>query len=212
MFVVDEYPLVQEGVRSALEATGRFRVIGTASGAQEALDAIADVGPDLLVSALTLGSESGYDLVRDVRLLGSGCRCILLAATIDAAVFYRAIRAGVMALVPKADAPDRLVNACDQVMAGRVLLSPELLTTVERARARQRSRLASTTVPSVSDLTPQETRVLGLVAQGRTNREIAEELGLAEKTIRNYVSNMLRKMGMKNRTEAAAWVAGMATG
>ena len=211
VFVADEYPLVREGVRGVLEATGRFEVIGDADAASVTFEAIIDLRPDLLVVAQVLGPASGCELVRDIRLRGSGCRSLVLAQNVDEASFCQALRAGAMGLLAKTDAPGRLVHACDEIMAGRVHLSLEPPEATRR-HATHRSNGASR--PSVTDfdLTPQETRILGFVAQGQTNREIAEELGLAEKTIRNYVSRVLGKMGMKNRTEAAAYVARAAAG
>lgn len=199
---MDDHPIVRSGLRRDLEAAD-VEVMGEAGSAGEARDLILDLKPDVAIVDLRLPDGSGVEVVRHVRSQDPRIACIVFTSFSEDDAFFQAVVAGAAGFLLKDAAPATIIDHVRRAANGESLIRPELL---DELRARPAE------VPDnvlFSNLSPQERRILGLVTSGATNREIAENLSLAEKTVRNYVSNILGKVGMKNRTQLAAAVARM---
>jgi DNA-binding NarL/FixJ family response regulator len=205
VFLLDDHEVVRRGIRELLSAEDDLEVVGEAGTADDALPLIARTRPDVAVLDVRLGKGddgmSGIEVCRQIRSAHPGVRCVMLTSSADEEAMLAAIVAGASAYVLKEVRGAELVRAIRQVAEGGSLLDPALTSRVlERVRhPRQEDRLAT--------LTGQERRVLDLVAEGKSNRQIGEELFLAEKTVKNYVSKVLAKLGVSRRTEAAVWAA-----
>jgi len=198
-FLMDDHEVVRQGVRALLESTGAIRVVGEASNAAEALARIPAVRPDVAILDVRVPDGNGIEVCREVRS-SIGTNCLMLTSYSDDEALFEAIMAGASGYVLKQIRGTELLDAVQRVAAGESLLDPAITGKVLRrlrAPAEEDERLAR--------LTPQERRILHFIADGMTNRQIANEMFLAEKTIKNYVSNMLTKLGMERRTEAAVF-------
>ncbi len=198
-FLLDDHEVVRQGVRALLEASGEITVVGEASTAAEALARIPAVRPDVAVLDVRLPDGNGIEVCREVRS-SIGTNCLMLTSYSDDEALFEAIMAGAAGYVLKQIRGNELLSAVKRVAAGESLLDPAVT-----GRVLERLRRPSAEDERLSRLTPQERRILALIADGMTNRQIANELHLAEKTIKNYVSNMLTKLGMERRTEAAVF-------
>lgn len=198
-FLLDDHEVVRQGVRALLEASGEITVVGEASTAAEALARIPAVRPDVAVLDVRLPDGNGIEVCREVRS-SIGTNCLMLTSYSDDEALFEAIMAGAAGYVLKQIRGNELLSAVRRVAAGESLLDPAVT-----GRVLERLRRPSAEDERLSRLTPQERRILALIADGMTNRQIANELHLAEKTIKNYVSNMLTKLGMERRTEAAVF-------
>jgi len=199
----DDHELVRAGLRSVLEAVPGYRVVGEASNAEEALEVVRRLRPAVVVMDVRLPGRSGIEACRDIRSESPDTRVLMLTAYADDEALFSSIMAGASGYVLKQVRGTDLVNAIQQVAAGRSLLDP-----VVTARVLARLRGEHTgSGEGVDELTAQERKILDLVAEGLTNRHIAERVFLAEKTVKNYVSNILMKLGLSRRAEAAAYMA-----
>ena len=199
VFLMDDHEVVRQGVRALLEASGEVTVVGEASTAAEALARIPAVRPDVAVLDVRVPDGNGIEVCREVRSQ-LGTKCLMLTSYSDDEALFEAIMAGAAGYVLKQIRGSDLLTAVKRVAAGESLLDPTVTGKVlERLRSpsEQDERLAR--------LSEQERRILAHIAEGFTNRQIANEMCLAEKTIKNYVSNMLGKLGMERRTEAAVF-------
>lgn len=202
VFVVDDHAVVREGLRSSLSARPDIDVVGEAGSAAEAVRGIVDRRPDVALVDVRLPDGSGIEVIRDVRSRIPSLRCIVFTSFADDEAFFHSVVAGSSGYVVK-DAPlAEVVDSIRTVAAGGSLIRREVIDDLRR-----RSRSVPADDELLANLTAQERRILEMVTQGMTNREVAAELSLAEKTVRNYVSNILSKVGMKNRTQLAAYVA-----
>jgi two-component system response regulator DevR len=202
VFLLDDHEIVRRGLRELLEADGDLEVVGEAGTAEEALRRVPALAPDVAVLDVRLPDGDGVTVCREIRSRQPSVRCLMLTSYADDEALFDAIMAGASGYVLKQIKGSELVDAVRTVAAGKSLLDPGVTAQVlERLRggAMGDSRLES--------LTDQERRILELLAEGLTNREIAERMYLAEKTVKNYVSNLLAKMGMQRRTEAAVYAA-----
>ncbi len=202
VFLVDDHEVVRRGVRDMLEAEGDIEVVGEAGSVEEALRRVAATTPQVAVLDVRLPDGSGVELCRELRSSHPEIACLMLTSFDDDEALFEAIVAGASGYVLKQVKGSDIIDAVRQVGAGRSLLDPSL-----SARVMDRLRAGSTQDPRLAGLTAQEHRVLDLLADGKTNRQIAAEMFLAEKTVKNYVSNLLAKMGMHRRTEAAVYAA-----
>lgn len=201
VMLVDDHEVVRRGVASILAGAGGIVVCAEASSAAEAVRTAGAVHPDVVVMDVRLGLASGIDATREIRALPAAPAVIMLTSFDDEEALFAAIGAGASGYVLKQIRSDDLVGAIRRVAAGESLLDPGVTGAV---LARLRATRASLRHPTLARLTDQEERILGMVAQGLTNRAIAGELYLAEKTIKNHVSNVLSKLGVARRAEAAA--------
>ncbi len=201
--------LVRRGVRDLLWSHDDMTVVGEASTAEEALRQIPQMKPDVAVLDVRLRDDpsamTGIEVCREIRSAHPSVACIMLTSYADDEALLTSIMAGAAGYVLKQIHGTDLVNAVRRVAAGESLLDP-----ATAARVMERLRSPSKTDDPLAALTPQERRILDLIAEGRTNRQIGEAMFLAEKTVKNYVSNLLVKLGMERRTQAAAFAARLA--
>ncbi|MFJ1748826.1 response regulator [Streptomyces sp. NPDC088116] len=204
VFLVDDHEVVRRGVHELLASEDDIDVVGEAGTAADAMARIPATRPDVAVLDVRLPDGSGVEVCREVRSRDESIKCLMLTSFADDEALFDAIMAGASGYVLKAIRGNELLTAVRDVAAGRSLLDPV-------ATARVLERLRSGNEPKVDDklagLTDQERRILDLIGEGMTNRAIGEQLHLAEKTIKNYVSSLLSKLGMERRSQAAAFVA-----
>lgn len=206
VFLLDDHELVRRGVRDLLWAEEDIVVVGEASTAQEALEKIPQTQPNVAVLDVRLadtdGASSGIEVCRDIRSNHPEVACVMLTSFADDDALFASIMAGASGYVLKQIRGADLVSAIRRVGQGESLLDPAVT-----ARVLERLRNPHPDNDPLAQLTPQERRILDLIAEGRTNRQIGETMFLAEKTIKNYVSHLLAKLGMERRAEAAAYAA-----
>jgi len=201
VLLVDDHEVVRRGLREMLDDEDDIQVVAEAGGVAEAVVQATHAKPDVAVVDVQLPDGNGVELCKRLRALPDGPRCLVLTAFDDEEALVGAIMAGASGYLLKQVRGQDLVTAVREVAAGHSLLDP---VTTSRVLDRMRRPAA----PDVlSTLTDQERRVLDLIGEGMTNRQIAERLFVAEKTVKNYVTAVLAKLGMERRTQAAAWVA-----
>ena len=205
IFLLDDHEVVRRGLRGLLEAEDDLEVTGEASTAEEALRRIPATRPDVAVLDVRLPDGSGVEVCREIRNNHPEINCLMLTSFADDEALFSAIMAGAAGYVLKQIRGTDLVDAVRRVAKGESLLDPSVTKQVlERLRA------PTAEEDELSGLSPQERKILELIGEGYTNRQIAETIHLAEKTVKNYVSNLLAKLGMARRTEAAAYAARVA--
>jgi len=202
VFLLDDHEVVRRGVRDLLESEGDVAVVGEASTAAEALARVPAVRPDVCVLDVRLPDGDGVSVCRDLRSQFPDMACLMLTSFADDEALFDSILAGAAGYVLKQVRGADILGAVRTVAAGGSLLDPG--TT---ARVMQRLRDQAAASDPLAGLSEQERRVLELIGEGLTNRQIGERMFLAEKTVKNYVSNVLAKLGMERRTQAAAFVA-----
>jgi two-component system response regulator DevR len=203
VFLLDDHEVVRRGVRELLEAEDDMTVVGEAGTAEEALARIPATQPEVAVLDVRLPDGDGVSVCREIRSRRPDVQCLMLTSFADDEALFSAIMAGAAGYVLKQVKGTDLVDGVRRVGRGESLLDPSVTRRVlERLRTPDDDELAS--------LTDQERRILDLIAEGHTNRQIAERMYLAEKTVKNYVSNLLAKLGMSRRTEAAVYAARLA--
>jgi two-component system, NarL family, response regulator DevR len=198
VFLLDDHEVVRQGLRALLESGGDIEVVGESGLAMEAAARIPALRPDVAVLDARLPDGSGIEVCRTVRAVDPTIKALILTSYDDDEALFAAIMAGASGYVLKEIGGHDLVGAVRQVAAGNSLIDPSLT-----ARVLDRVRNGPVTVPELSDLTEQELKLLGLIAEGLTNRQIGERMFLAEKTVKNYVSSILSKLGLERRTQAA---------
>jgi two-component system response regulator DevR len=203
VFLVDDHEIVRRGIADLINAEPDLDVIGEAETAKQAIGRIAATVPDVVVLDVHLPDGSGIDVCRDVRSANPSVRCLLLTAFDDDTAGSAAVLAGASGYILKNIRGHNLIESIRAVARGRSLIDPAMTRRiVERVdRAADGARAEA---PGL-DLTHRERQVLELIADGLTNREIGEQLELAEKTVKNYVSALLAKLGMTRRTQAAVY-------
>src|ERR1700722_14845257 len=202
VFLLDDHEVVRSGMRSLLEAAGDIVVVGEAATVAEALARIPSIRPNVAILDVRLADGSGVEVCREIRSRFPEIACVMLTSYADDEALFSAIMAGAAGYILKQVLGNDLVDNIRRAGAGQSLLDPGVTKPVHgplKEGPREDSRLAG--------LSPQERRVLDLIADGQTNRQIAAELYLAEKTVKNYVSNVLAKLGMERRTQAATYAA-----
>jgi DNA-binding NarL/FixJ family response regulator len=204
VFLLDDHEVVRRGLRELLEAEDDLTVVGEAGTAEEALGRIPATAPNVAVLDVRLPDGDGVEVCREIRSRNPEIACIMLTSFGDDEAVYAAIMAGAAGYLLKQIRGTDLVDGVRRVAAGQSLLDPTVTARVlERLRTKDdHDELAA--------LTPQERNILALIAEGLTNRQIGERMFLAEKTVKNYVSNMFTKLGMSRRTEAAAYATRLA--
>ncbi|MET7850015.1 response regulator transcription factor [Streptomyces avermitilis] len=204
VFLLDDHEVVRRGVHDLLLGEDDIEVVGEAGTAADALVRIPATHPDVAVLDVRLPDGSGVEVCREIRSQNDAIKCLMLTSYADDEALFDAIMAGASGYVLKAIRGGELLAAVRDVAAGKSLLDPV-------ATARVLERLREGGGPKADDrlahLTEQERRILDLIGEGLTNRVIGERLHLAEKTIKNYVSSLLSKLGMQRRSQAAAYVA-----
>jgi DNA-binding NarL/FixJ family response regulator len=202
VFLLDDHELVRQGLRTVLEAAGDIEVAGEAGSAAEALVRIPAVQPQVAILDVRLPDGDGVSVCREIRsAIMPPPACLMLTSYSDDEALFGAILAGAAGYLLKQISGMDLVSAVRTVAAGGSMLDAQVTATV-MSRLRGETGVVD---PRYASLSPQEQRVLELIAKGHTNREIARQLYLAEKTVKNYVSSVLHKLGLQRRTEAAVY-------
>ncbi|MCB5168084.1 response regulator transcription factor [Streptomyces bambusae] len=199
VLLVDDHQVVRRGLRTFLEVQDDIEVVGEAADGEAGIAATEELRPDVVLMDIKMPGTDGIEALRRLRELANPARVLIVTSFTEQRTVVPALRAGAAGYVYKDIDPDALAGAIRSVHAGHVLLQPEvaeaLLSQEEQAPAPGRS----------STLTEREREVLGLIADGRSNREIARALVLSEKTVKTHVSNILMKLDLADRTQAALW-------
>ena len=207
VFLLDDHEVVRRGLRELLESEEDLQVVGEAGTAADAIARIPPTRPHVAVLDLRLPDGDGVEVCRDIRSEHPEVQCLILTSFSDDEALFQAIMAGASGYLLKQIRGTDLVGAVRRVAQGQSLLDPAVTSKVlERLRAGPK------TDERLDSLTGQERKILDLIAEGLTNRQIAERVHLAEKTVKNYVSNLLAKLGMERRTQAAVYAARLREG
>ena len=198
VYLLDDHEVVRQGLRSLLESTSDIEIVGESGSAAEATARIPALRPDVAVLDARLPDGSGIEVCRSVRAVDPTISALVLTSYDDDEALFAAIMAGAAGYVLKEIKGNDLVAAIRHVAAGHSLIDPALT-----ARVLERVRNPPSAAPELADLTEQELKLLGYIAEGLTNRQIGERMFLAEKTVKNYVSSILAKLGLERRTQAA---------
>jgi len=202
VFLLDDHEIVRMGVRDLLEAEPGITVIGEAGTAASALARIPALKPDVAILDIRLPDGDGVSVCREIRSKMPQLACLMLTSFSDDEALFDAIMAGAAGYVLKQIRGTDLVGAVRTIASGQSLLDPEAASRVMR-----RMRDQATAADPLAGLTDQERRILALIGEGLTNRQIGDRLFLAEKTVKNYVSALFAKLGMQRRAQAAAYAA-----
>ena len=199
VFLLDDHELVREGIRALLESDEDIEVVGEASTGAEALVRVPLAKPDVAILDVRLEEGDGIEVCRELRSASPDLVCLMLTSFADDEAMYASVMAGAAGYVLKQIKARDLIVDVKKVAAGASLMDP-------RAVARVVERISSPKVdPGLASLSPQEGRILELIAEGRTNKQIAEATYLSENTVKNYVTGLLRKLRVTSRTEAAIY-------
>ena len=202
VYLLDDHEVVRTGLRELLERDGDIEIVGESGSAVDAEHRIPALRPHVAVLDARLPDGSGIDVCREIRSVDPTIQALILTSYEDDEALFAAIMAGAAGYVLKQIKGTDLVDAVRRVAAGQSLLDPAVT-----ARVLERIRRGPEQPDELKGLTEQERRILALVAEGLTNRQIAQRMFLSEKTIKNYVSSLLAKLGMERRTQAAVLAA-----
>jgi two-component system, NarL family, response regulator DevR len=202
ILLVDDHEVVRLGLKSLLERHPQFEVVAEASNAREALEAVANTHPDVVVMDIRLPGTSGIEACEEITSRYPESRVIMLTSYAEDEMLFSAIRAGASGYMLKQINGEDLIKALEAVGRGEALLDPAV---TQRVFQEVRRAVKEEEASAFAHLSQQEKHVLLLVSEGKTNREIAKALFLGEGTVRNYVSSILSKLGVNNRAEAAAY-------
>ncbi|MBI5034667.1 MAG: response regulator transcription factor [Chloroflexi bacterium] len=202
IMLVDDHELVRVGLKSLLAHQPEFTVIGEASSASEAVEKAAALEPDIVVMDIRLPGKSGIEACREIVATRPQIKVIMLTSYAEDDMLFDAIAAGAAGYVLKQIGGGDLINALERIGRGESLLDPSLTQRVF-AKVREATRRAQN--DAFSMLNEQEVKILALIAEGKTNREIAEKVFLSDKTVRNYVSAILNKLQLATRAQAAGY-------
>jgi two-component system response regulator DevR len=198
VFLLDDHEVVRRGLHDLLESEGDIEIVGESGSVKEAVARIPALRPDVAVLDGRLPDGSGIDVCREVRSIDPSIKALILTSYDDDEALFAAILAGAAGYVLKQIAGNDLIDGVRRVAAGQSLLDPTLT-----ARVLDRVRKGPEEHEELAALTEQERKILALIAEGLTNRQIGERMYLAEKTVKNYVSSILSKLGLERRTQAA---------
>lgn len=202
VLIVDDHEVVRLGLRTLLEGHEDIVVVDEAASADESVRKAHQHNPDVVIMDIRMPGKNGIEACRDILANNPATQVIMLTSYAEDEMLFDAISAGAVGYVLKQGGGDDLVRAIRRVGQGEALLDPAI---TQKVLARVRMATRQEQAAAFNDLTEQELRVLGLVSEGRTNKEIARVLFLGEGTVRNYVSSILSKLGLTNRAEAAAY-------
>jgi DNA-binding NarL/FixJ family response regulator len=204
ILLVDDHEVVRVGVRALIERQPGMEVVGEASTVREAVEQTRALSPDVVVLDIRLPGGSGLDACREIKALKPETRIIVLTSFPDDQVVFDAIACGAEGYVLKEIGSDELIRALERIGRGESLLDPAITSRVfAKMREVRRREMAD----AFAGLTDQEMKILARVSEGETNREIGAALHLSEKTVRNYVSQILQELGLSSRAQAAAYAA-----
>jgi two-component system response regulator DevR len=204
VMLVDDHEVVRDGIKALLAGTNDLVVCAEADGVHQAVDRAHAALPDVVVMDVRLADGSGIEATREIRAHHPHTQVLMLTSFADDEALFASIMAGAAGYVLKQIKGNQLIDAIRTVGSGQSLLDPAVTNGVLERLRRGKHLLGD---ERLARLSPQEERILGMVAAGRTNRQIGQELGLAEKTVKNYVSSILAKLEVARRAEAAAYLA-----
>ena len=204
VLLVDDHEVVRLGLRTLLDQEADIEVVGEAGTATEAVGQVSNLAPDVVLLDVRMPGRSGVDACRQIKSIRPQTRVIMLTSYADDQALFDAIGAGADGYVLKQIGTQELVGALRRVARGENLLDPSLTARVFSSLREMRQQVEGVAFTGLSD---QEVRILARIAQGQTNREIGAALHLSEKTVRNYVSDILAKLGLTSRVQAAAYAA-----
>lgn len=202
VLICDDHEVVREGLRGLISRQAGMSVVGEAGTVAESVQAAARAKPDVVIMDVRLPDGSGVEACRSIREARPETRVIMLTSYADDEALFASIIAGASGYLLKQTRGQAVVDAITAVAAGRSLLDPDVT-----GKVLERLRESRAEDPAIASLTEQERKVLAGLAEGKTNREIGEVLFLSEKTVKNYVSRILDKLGLSRRAEAAAYMA-----
>lgn len=202
VLIVDDHEVVRVGLRTLLSRESNIEVTGEASTAEEGIEQAARLLPDVVLLDVRLGDKNGFDVCREIQKLEKEVRVLVLTSFADDEIVVQAISAGADGYLLKEVNREGLVSAIEKVASGQSILDPAV---TGRVFGKVQSLLQNPSANKLSLLSAQEKKVLALVAEGKTNKEIAAVLGLSDKTIKNYFSNILDKLQLSRRSQAAAY-------
>jgi len=201
LLIADDHQVTRLGLRTLLEACPQFEIVGEASSAAETLDAVARLKPDLLLLDVRLPDRSGIEVCRQLRRLDCNTRVLMLTSYANGELVSDAIVSGADGYLLKEIHAENLIQAIQDVAAGKSIIDP---TVTSHVLSSMRNLASSAPPKSLDLLSAQERRVVALVAEGKTNKEIGLEMGLSDKTVKNYLSNAMEKLKLTRRSQAAA--------
>lgn len=204
VLLVDDHEVVRVGLRSLLSRERRIEVIGEAGNAAEAIAQAARLRPQVVVMDVRLPDRSGVEACREIRSADPNVRILMLTSYADEEAVFSSIVAGASGYLLKQIRGQELVRAIESVAAGQSLLDPGV---TQKVLEKMQQLAAGRQTDEMTQLSPQERKVLALVAEGKTNKEIAVAMGLSDKTVKNYLSNVFDKLNLSRRSEAAAFFA-----
>jgi DNA-binding NarL/FixJ family response regulator len=202
IMLVDDHEVVRLGIKALLSNYPEFEVVAEASNAEEAVSRALEYKPDAIIMDIRLPGKSGIDATKEIVEHLPDSKIIMLTSFAEDELLFDAINAGAIGYILKQIGSDDLLNALDAIGRGEALLDPALTQKVFK-RVREASRKA--TDEAFATLSDQELRILSLISEGKTNKQIASDIFLSEKTVRNYVSSILSKLNLSTRSEAAAY-------
>jgi two-component system response regulator DevR len=205
IFLLDDHEVVRRGIAELLAVVPGFDIVGEAGTVEQAMPRVLATRPDVAILDARLPDGSGIDVCRDIRSALPSTYCLILTSYDDEDAVLSAVLAGASGYVLKEVRTSGLVDAIKQAALGRSLIDPAVI-----AQVMERVRTGTRTDNRLAALTAREREVLGLIAEGLTNRQIGDRMFLAEKTVKNYVSSLLSKLGMQRRTQAAVFGAEVA--
>ena len=197
VFLLDDHELVRRGLREFLEEEGDLEIVGEAGTAQEALEVVAKAPPDVAILDVRLPDGNGIEVCREIRSRFPDTSCLVLTSYADDRAMFEAVIAGAAGYVLKETRASELVEDIRKLAAGETLLDEAITQKVL-------NKMRSPNGPR-APLSPQEERILDLIGEGLSNREIAQRLHLAEQTVKNYVSRLMAKLGFERRVQAALY-------
>ena len=202
IMLVDDHEVVRLGLKSLLERHAGFEVVAEAAAAVEAVQKADEYRPDIILMDIRLAGGNGIEATEAITTRLPDTKIVMLTSYAEDELLFSAIRAGAVGYVLKQIGSTELIRAIEAASKGEATLDPSL---TQRVFNEVRRSIQNEEKAAFTDLTPQEMQVLALIAEGKTNREIAEALFLSEGTVRNYFSSVLSKLGVSNRAEAAAY-------
>ncbi len=200
LLIVDDHQVTRLGLRTLLGSLPEFEIVGEAGSVSEATEALARSHPDVVLLDLRLPDGSGIEVCRRLQTMNLGTKALILTSYSDDQLVFDAIAAGADGYLLKEINGDSLIQALRDVSSGKSILDPAV---TRRVMTRIRNPSSSAVRNKLDVLSAQERRVVALVAEGKTNKEIGKEMGLSDKTIKNYLSNAMEKLGLTRRSQAA---------
>lgn len=205
VLIADDHAVVRQGLRTFIDLQDDMEVVGEATNGAEAADLAVELQPDVVLLDLVMPQMDGVEATARIAAGSPNSRVLILTSFGEDDKLFPAIRAGAQGYLLKDIRPNELVQAVRETHQGRVQLHPDIARKLMSAVAATGAQGARTAAPLLSDLTEREREVLGFVAQGMSNRDIADRMIISEKTVKSHVSNILGKLGLGDRTQAAVW-------